>query len=449
MRTTPGGYPGNIHDIGCRCAPISWKGFAASGEFFFLFFFFLFPLSMPLTPQRVTSRLSTFSDLSANADIAAKNANFDLKESNVSSVSSDKVEASVSEGMNFEDHEDECYGSDYESDGHHAFVGHVDAESVGCGREDEEYEDVSQQLTQLLRDGVGENNESSCKNAHSSGFSGVGGSHFFKNDWKYYRIPVHTESSDDFVKGCDEKADKIDHTDGKLLSPLFDKEKTTGDDEQRPIGAIHQGPVDQSGIPDVQEGYEKRYSDTEEEKFHLPRNRDEFYADGPKFVQDRVQVRSFGSSRGNFMRGRGRGSAGLKGSSHRGWNSGRDFERNRGEADYRFKHNRTAGTWESENERNDYDSRLDGAAFAGSRRRRPLNDLPSFRHPPAATVPNGREDAAVMGSQMLGRASRNISPSRCTGEDGSEYVGLRHSEKFVRDFPADISEDLFIVPICV
>ncbi|MCE3050858.1 hypothetical protein HAX54_048313 [Datura stramonium] len=538
-------------------------------------------LSMPLTPQQgFPSRLSTFSDLSvsggdlstpseysvqnneanrstnaldqANADIAAKNANFDLKESNVSSVSSDKVEASVSEGMNFEDHmvykktqdphnlvasglgspndgekisisvgtEDECYGSDYESDGHHAFVGHVDAESVGCGREDEEYEDgeVREPMMQSIAvDPIAEgmesekNNESSCKNAHSSGFSGVGGSHFFKNDWKYYRIPVHTESSDDFVKGCDEKADKIDHTDGKLLSPLFDKEKTTGDDEQRPIGAIHQGPVDQSGIPDVQEGYEKyvlcdgasagssgarrnvgeaneaavsslqnaetslntnsskdlsndgnqsriincnrplssrsereRYSDTEEEKFHLPRNRDEFYADGPKFVQDRVQVRSFGSSRGNFMRGRGRGSARFD-SSHRGWNSGRDFERNRGEADYRFKHNRTAGTWESENERNDYDSRLDGAAFAGNRRRRPLNDdLPSFRHPPARRLsPNGREDAAVMGSQMLGRASRNISPSRCTGEDGSEYVGLRHSEKFVRDFPADISEPVY------
>ncbi|MCD7463738.1 hypothetical protein HAX54_051307 [Datura stramonium] len=106
----------------------------------------------------------------ANADIAAKNANFDVKESN---VSSDKVEVSVSEGMNIEDHmvykktqdphnmvasgegsandeekisisagtEEECYGSDYESDGHHAFAGHVDTESVGCGREDEEYED--------------------------------------------------------------------------------------------------------------------------------------------------------------------------------------------------------------------------------------------------------------------------------------------------------------------
>lgn len=156
-------------------------------------------LPMPLTPPLgCPSRLSTCSDLSvsggdlstpseysahtneatriknaldqANADMAALNANFELKESN---VSSDKVEASVSAGMNIEDHmvrkkiqdphnvfasvegsandeekisisagtEEECYGSDYESDGHHAFAGHVDSENVGCGREDEEYED--------------------------------------------------------------------------------------------------------------------------------------------------------------------------------------------------------------------------------------------------------------------------------------------------------------------
>ncbi|MCD7463737.1 hypothetical protein HAX54_051306 [Datura stramonium] len=77
------------------------------------------------------------------------------------------------------------------------------------------------------------NNESSSKNAHSSGFSGVGESFRFNNDEKDYSIPVRHESSDDFVKGCDEKAVKID----EVLKM-----------------AIHQGPVDQSGIADVQEG---------------------------------------------------------------------------------------------------------------------------------------------------------------------------------------------------
>ncbi|CAN4090139.1 unnamed protein product [Withania somnifera] len=468
-------------------------------------------LPMPLTPQQgCPSRLSTCSDLSVtggdlsapseysvhanevsrsknadqeNADIAAKNGNFDLKESN---VFSDKVEVSVSEGTNVEDHmifkktqdphnlvvsgegsanddekinisagsEEECYGSDYESDGHHAFAGHVDSENVGCGREDEEYEDGEvreSMMPPIEEDPTAEemesekNNESFSKTAHSSGFSGVGESHCSNNDEKDYSIPVHTESKDE-LKGCDEKAVKIDHKDGKLQGPLFDKEETTGDDEQRPIGAIQQGAVDKSGIADVQEGCEKDvlcdgapagsdgagrnageanneyigrsdllsaavsslqnaetppvnatstkdlsnfgrksriirlpratnvispssfrpitgrslssrsgregYSDMEEEKFHLRRNRDETYADGPSFVRDRILDRSFGSSRGNFIRGRGRGSARFD-SLRREWNSGRDFESYGGVAEYRFRPKCRASVGESEIERND------------------------------------------------------------------------------------------------
>ncbi|XP_059291333.1 uncharacterized protein LOC132044821 isoform X2 [Lycium ferocissimum] len=537
-------------------------------------------LPMPLTPQQgCPSRLSTCSDLSvsgdlcapseysvhsnednisknalyhANADIAAKDANFDLKESN---ISSDNVEASVSEGMDIEDHmgykktqdahnlvaggersanneekisisagtEEECYGSDYESDGHHAFAGHVDTAS-GCGREDDEYEDgeVREPMMQsIAEDPLAEgmdsdkNNESSSKNAHCSEFPGVGESHCFNNDEKDYSIPVHTVSNDDFVKGCDGKAHKIDHKDGNLQSPLLDKEGTTRDNEQRPIGAIQQGPVDQPGIADAQEGCEKsvlsdgaaaginaagrnvgeannenigradmsptadpylqnaerslnsnsskdlsnvggksriinlprasnatspsnfrpfmgrspssrsgreRYSDMEEEKFHLRRNR--------------FQDRSFGNSRGKFMRGRGRGSTRFN-SSHREWDSGHDFESYRGVSDYRFRHNRTAAVEESEFERNDYDRRLDNTAFSSSRRRKPLSDaLPSFRHPPARQLsPNGREGAAMMGIQMLRRAPRNISPNRCTDEDDSELGNTKFTAMQRRCFP--------------
>uniref|UniRef100_A0A0V0J0K0 Putative ovule protein n=1 Tax=Solanum chacoense TaxID=4108 RepID=A0A0V0J0K0_SOLCH len=419
-------------------------------------------LPMPLTPPLgCPSRLSTCSDLSvsggdlstpseysahtneanrsknaldqANADIAAQNANFELKEAN---VSSDKVETSVSVGMNIEDHmvckktqdphnvfasvegsandeekisisagtEEECYGSDYESDGHHAIAGHVDTESVGCGREDEEYED-------------GE-----------------------------VREPIMPSIEEDpIAEGMDSGKNKNDHKDINLGGPLLDKDETTRDDEQRPVSAIYQGSVDQSGIADVQEGCEKdvfcdvtpagssgdgrnageanneyigrsdlsptavsslqnaetpvnatsskdltnfgsksriislprasnvtppsnfrpitgrslpsrsgreRYSDMEEEKFHLRRNRDETYADGPKFVRDRIQDRSFGSSRGNFMRGRGRGSARFD-SLRREWDSGRDFESYGGVADYRFRPKRRPTVGESEIERND------------------------------------------------------------------------------------------------
>ncbi|KAH0682054.1 hypothetical protein KY289_019806 [Solanum tuberosum] len=511
-------------------------------------------LPMPLTPQQgCTSRLSTCSDLSvsggdlstpseysvhtnepnrsknaldqANDDIVAQNADFDLKELNVCSV---KVEASVSGSMNIEDHtvykktqdthnlvasgegsandgekisisactEEECYGSDYESDGHQAFAGHVNTESVGCVREDEEYEDgeVREPMMQSIVE-------------------------------------------DPIAEGMDSGKTKNDHKDINLGGPLLDKDETTRDDEQRPVSSIYQGSVDQSGIADVQEGCEKdvlcvrpsagsrggvrnvfeanneyigrsymsatalsslqnaetpvnttcskdlsnfgsksriislprasdvtsssdfrpvtgrslssrsgreRYSYAEEEKFHLRKNRDEIYGHGSKFVLDRSPDRSFGSSRGKFMRGRGRGSDQFH-RSRRDRDSGRDFESYGGVADYRFRHKRTAAVGEYENERNAYDSRLDGAAFGSNRRRKPLNDdLPSFRHPPARRLsPNGRDDAAAMGIQMLRRAPRNISSSRCTGEDGSEYVGPWHSEKFDRNFPADISDPVY------
>ncbi|KAK6790964.1 hypothetical protein RDI58_010045 [Solanum bulbocastanum] len=107
------------------------------------------------------------------------------------------------------------------------------------------------------------------------------------------------------------------------------------------------------------------------------------YDYGPKFVRDRFQDRSFGSSRGNFMRGRRRG-WGRFHRLRRDWYSGCDIESYGGIADYRFRNNCTAAVWESANERNDYDSRLDGGAFASNRRRNPLNDaLHSFRNPPA------------------------------------------------------------------
>ena len=95
-------------------------------------------------------------------------------------------------------------------------------------------------------------------------------------------------------------------------------------------------------------------------------SRDEIYGYGPKFVRDRFQDHSFGSSRGNFMCVRGRGWG-------RGRYSGRDFERFGGVADYPSRHTFAAPTLESTNGRNDYD----GPAFGTNRRRNPLNyDLP-------------------------------------------------------------------------
>uniref|UniRef100_A0A3Q7GQH2 Uncharacterized protein n=1 Tax=Solanum lycopersicum TaxID=4081 RepID=A0A3Q7GQH2_SOLLC len=418
-------------------------------------------LPMPLTPPLgCPSRLSTCSDLSvsggdlstpseysahtneatriknaldqANADMAALNANFELKESN---VSSDKVEASVSAGMNIEDH----MVRKKIQDPHNVFASVEgsanDEEKISISAEDEEYEDGEVRepmMPSIEEDPIAEgmesekNNVSSSKNARSSG---IGESHCFNNDDKGYSIPVHTDN-DDLVKGCDEKTVQIDHKDGKLQSPLLGKEETTGDDEERPIGAVHQGSVDQSGIADDQERCEKdvfcdvtpvgssgagrnageanneyigrsdmsstavsslqnaetpvnaasskditnfgsksriislpRASNvTPPSNFRpvtgrsLPsrsgREREETCADGPKFVRDRIQDRSFGSSRGNFMRGRGRGSARFD-SLRREWDSGHDFDSYGGVADYRFRPKRRPTVGESEIERND------------------------------------------------------------------------------------------------
>ncbi|WMV23430.1 hypothetical protein MTR67_016815 [Solanum verrucosum] len=280
---------------------------------------------------------------------------------------SDKVEASVSASMNIEDHkvykknqdthnlvangeesandggkismsagtEEECYGSD----GYQVFAGHVDTESVGCVREDDIYEDG--EIRELLMQSIAED---PMAEGMDSG----------KN-----------KSYDDFFKGCDEKAEKIHHKNINMRSPLLYKKETTGDDEQRPIYNMtyssHFRPVAAGRSLSSRSGRE-RYSYMEEEKFHLRRN-----SYGPKFARNRFQDHSFDSPRGNFMCGRGRGWG-------RGRYSGSDFESYGGVADYQFRHKRTATVWVSANERNDYDSRLDGGAFASNRRRNPLND---------------------------------------------------------------------------
>ncbi|KAK4720830.1 hypothetical protein R3W88_011063 [Solanum pinnatisectum] len=230
----------------------------------------------------------------ANADTAAKNANFDLKELN---VSSDKGETSFSVSMNIEDHtvykktqnirnlvascegsandgekisisagtEEECYVSAYESDGYQAFAGHVDTEGVGVS----ERMTSTKTKTQWLRGWIQEkNNESSSKNVHSS--------LCFTNEEKTCSMPLHTESYDDFVKACDEKDEKLHQIDSNLRSPLLDKEETTCDDEQSPIDAIYNVTFSSNyrmGRSLSSRSGKDRYSYMEEEKFYLQRNR--------------------------------------------------------------------------------------------------------------------------------------------------------------------------------
>ncbi|WMV23436.1 hypothetical protein MTR67_016821 [Solanum verrucosum] len=239
------------------------------------------------------------------------------------------------------------------------------------------------------------------------------------------------------------------YEDGEIREPMMQSiAEDLIADEQRPIAAIYQGSVDQLGIADVQEGCEKDVlcvgpstgsrgavrNDGEANNEYIGRSdmspialsslqnaetpaylsfsRDE--RENIQDVRDRFQDRSFGSSRGNFMRGRGRGRGWGRGGGWfhrlgRDWYSGRDFESYRGVADYRFRHNRTAAVWKSANERNDYDA------------------LHSFRHPTAPPVRsrtwsppwmrwterfNGHQDSSQCRSRVMYREDRIRSSPR-------------------------------------
>ncbi|KAI4351367.1 hypothetical protein L6164_005739 [Bauhinia variegata] len=149
----------------------------------------------------------------------------------------------------------------------------------------------------------------------------------------------------------------------------------------------------------------------------LNRGRDEIYIDGPhKFSKERNQDLSPRNTRLSFGRGRGRGS--------------------------RLESFR--GNWESDREFTD-------GSFVGTGRvgRKPLNDEgPLCRHIPSRRrSPGGRDVATGRSIQMGHRIPRNMSPSRCIGGgDGSELVGMRHGDKFMRGFPDDPMDPVFSRP---
>ncbi|XP_075672373.1 uncharacterized protein LOC142641780 isoform X2 [Castanea sativa] len=141
----------------------------------------------------------------------------------------------------------------------------------------------------------------------------------------------------------------------------------------------------------------------EGDKFY-PRGRDELYIDGShKFSRERHQDQSPRNSRLNFVRGRGR---------------------------------------ITDLEYNSYNIAPDGA-FIGTGRggRKHLDDEGAmFRHMPSrGRSPGGRNGPAARGGVMIHRVPR-------MSEDGSEVVGLRHSEKFMSVFPDDNMDPMFTRP---
>lgn len=177
------------------------------------------------------------------------------------------------------------------------------------------------------------------------------------------------------------------------------------------------------------------------------RGRDEFYFDGAqRFSRERHYDQTARNSRMNFQRGRGRTTSRpdtLRG----GRESDREFasEFYNSPTEFRVpRHKFASSVSDADFEYNTYNVSQD-LAFVGSGRgggRKPLNDgghivrrIPSRRRSPGA----------ARGSHMVRRIPRNISPTRCVGEDGPEFVRLRRNEKFVR-FPDDNMDSMFPRP---
>ncbi|OMO95004.1 hypothetical protein CCACVL1_05648 [Corchorus capsularis] len=181
----------------------------------------------------------------------------------------------------------------------------------------------------------------------------------------------------------------------------------------------------------------------EGDKFH-PRGRDEVYGDtSHRFSRERHQNQPSRNPRISYMRGRGRISGRIN--TLRG---DRDSERNfasefyNGPAEFRVVRHKYASAVSDADPDSSYNNGQDAAYFGTGRGGRKMlsDDSSIFPHlPPRRRSPSGRDGPAARGLPMVRRVPRNLSPSRCIGEDGSEVVGLRN----MRGFADDHTEPIF------
>lgn len=169
--------------------------------------------------------------------------------------------------------------------------------------------------------------------------------------------------------------------------------------------------------------------------------RDEVYIDGPRrFSRERHQDMSPRNSRLNFVRGRGRVNSRLD--TLRGeWESEREFSSEFYNGPSQFRGPRPKYASAVADTDLEYDNVAPDGSYVGNGRigRKPLNDGSYIA--PRRRSPGGRD-----GIQMGHRIPRTMSPSRCIAGDGSEMVGMRHSEKFMRGFPEDNLDSMFTRP---
>ncbi|XP_022765256.1 uncharacterized protein LOC111310256 isoform X2 [Durio zibethinus] len=200
-------------------------------------------------------------------------------------------------------------------------------------------------------------------------------------------------------------------------------------------GRTLQSQVGRERLPDVA---------LEGDKFH-PRGRDEAYGDSShRFSRERHHDQPSRNNRISFMRGRGRISSRID--TLRG---GRDSECNfasefyNGPTEFRVvRHKYASAVSDADLNFSSYNNGQDGAYFGAGRGGRKIlsDDSSIFPHlPRRRRSPGGRDGPAACGLPSVRRVPRNLSPSRCIGEDGSELVGLRH----MRGFSDDHTDPMF------
>ncbi|XP_030542816.1 uncharacterized protein LOC115749915 isoform X2 [Rhodamnia argentea] len=179
----------------------------------------------------------------------------------------------------------------------------------------------------------------------------------------------------------------------------------------------------------------KRLPDIALEGDKALRGRDGYRDDGfNKFPRERNQDMFSRNSRSNFARDRGRVSYDISGN----WDSEQELGPKVYNGFSEFRPSRY-------NFRNYNGATEDGVGGARRGGRRLLTDEgPNFRHLPSRRrSPGGRDGPAARGQPMVGGIPRNISPARCIDVSDSEIVGLRHGNKFMRDFQDDNMEPIF------
>lgn len=175
----------------------------------------------------------------------------------------------------------------------------------------------------------------------------------------------------------------------------------------------------------------------EEDKIH-PRGRGEPYVDNAhRFSRERYQDQSLRYARLGFRRGRGRMN------SRGDWGSDRNFasEIYNNQTNYRVpRHKYAPDVSDAGLEYNTYNMGSDNAYVSTGRGGRQIQNDGPINH----RIPSRRRSpVGTHAIHMARRNPRNISPTRCIGEDASNLIGMRHNEKFMRSFPDDNADPMF------